>query len=101
MSDRSGTSLKLHPNALGAIEQPLQVKSGERIVGVLPDQSRKCRHRAGFPCLELGEGADILRGDGIFELGPWQRLERPQRLAASAQHQVADGAALKSLCPLG
>src|ERR1700749_4251316 len=86
---------ELHPDALGAVEQSLEMEARERIVGMHADEGGEGRHRAGVFSLELGEGFAILRGcrrrKGLFA----QRLIGTKRLAAAAQHDVTHGPALE------
>ncbi len=80
---------------LAPVEQPPKVKTGQRVVGMRPDQGREGRHRRGVASFQLGEGFGILRGRRSIENRCGQRLERAQRLAAPAQHEIADRASLK------
>jgi hypothetical protein len=45
----------LYVNALGAVEQAPQVKAGQGIVGVHPDQRGEGRHGGGIAGLHLGK----------------------------------------------
>jgi hypothetical protein len=46
-------SIQLHADALGAVEQPSQVKAGQGIVGITPDKRGESRHRGRVAGLEL------------------------------------------------
>src|SRR4051794_33852245 len=81
--------------AFSTIEQSLQMKSGQRVVGVQADQRREGWHRRGVASLELGERVAILRVGGRLEPGVLQRFERAKRLATAAQQDIADWAPLK------
>jgi len=55
-------------------------------------ESRHCRRIAGF---ELGECVEIRQGRGIVKGRGRERLERSQRLLATAQNQVANRPSLE------
>ena len=74
----------MHANALGAVEQPAEVKAGQRVVGMQPDQRGESRHRRGVAGLEFGERIGVLFGGRLLESGLCQRLVGAERLAAPA-----------------
>src|SRR5215813_9547703 len=52
---------QLNADALGAIQESLEMEAGQRIVGMQADQCGKRRHRRGITSLELSESFGILR----------------------------------------
>src|ERR1700676_1077503 len=96
MSASPSTDLfQLHADAFAAVEQPLQVKAGQRVAGVQPDQRGERRHRPRVAGLQLGESLGILPDRGPLERRRPQWLVGPKRLAAPAQQQIADRPALE------
>ena len=91
----TGSSLVLNMGAFGTIEQPLQMKSGQRVVGVQADQGREGWHRRGVARLELGERVAILRVDGRLERGVLQWFECAKWLATAAQQDISNWPSLK------
>jgi hypothetical protein len=60
-------STEFHPNALAAIEQPPQMKAGQRIFRMHANQRGECRHGALIARIELGKGFRIFTGCGRCE----------------------------------
>jgi hypothetical protein len=94
-------SIQLHPDALGAIQQSLEVEARQRIVGVRPDKSGECRHGRGAARFELCKSLRILRHRRGLEGIRRERLIGTQRLAAATQDQIAQWPVLKVLRALG
>src|ERR1700689_3812392 len=92
---RHPPSLQLNARTLGSVQQPSEVKASKGVAGIQPDQRRKGWHRRAVSGFELGEGLRILRRGRSLECRLRQRFESPQRLAATAQHQIADRSPLK------
>ena len=66
------------------------MEAGQRIVRMLPDQGREGRHRRDVVGLQFGECFAVLPRRRGLEDGRRQGLVGPQRLAAAAQHEIAD-----------
>src|SRR6185437_7475154 len=101
MCPPSAALFQLHADALGAIQQPPEMKARQRVVGMQSDQGGKSRHRRRVARLEFCKSFGILRGRLALEAFGRQRLEGAQRLAASAQHEITDRPALKPCDAVG
>jgi hypothetical protein len=79
----------------GAVQQPLEVKAGELIAGVLAYMRGKGSERRRIVCLKLCKSFLITAHSLVFVLLSGNRLESAQRLGPSAQHKVAHRPAMK------
>src|ERR1700748_866135 len=89
-------SFQLHRGALGTVQQPLEVEAGKRVIGMEPDERSKRGHRQSVARLQFGECLEVLRGRRCQEGRSLQGLEGAQRLAATAQHEIADRSSLEA-----
>jgi hypothetical protein len=81
---------QLHADAFGTVEQPSQVKAGQGIVGMKPDNCGESRHGVSVTGLELCKRSSIVGRRRSPERCRRQRLIGAQRFATPSQDQVAD-----------
>src|SRR5882724_6350839 len=93
--------LKLNSDALRAIQQSPEMITGQRVVGMKADERGESGHRCAIASLKLGKCLAILRLGRPFERFRRERLKGAQRLASSAQHQIANRTTLKALRGIG
>jgi hypothetical protein len=87
------------PRAGRTVQQPLEVKAGELIVGVFPNMSRKGGHRTGIARFQLGKGLKITLCRGIFVLLASKGLKSAQSFRPAPQNKVADRSAPEPFHP--
>ena len=73
------------------IQQSLEMKAGELIIGVFPNMRGKGCHRAGIARFQLGKGLEITLCRRICVLLGPKRFESTQCLRLTPQNQVAAG----------
>jgi hypothetical protein len=71
------------------IQQSLEMKAGELIIGVFPNMRCKGGHRAGIARFQLGKGLEITLCRGICVLLGPEGFESTQCLRLTPQNQVA------------
>ena len=95
------THSNLHANALAAIEQPPQMKAGQRVIRMLPDKGCEGRHRRDVVGLQFGEGFGILLCRRRLEYSRRQWLVGTKRLTPPAQNEIADRPPAEIIRPIG
>ena len=74
------------PRAGCTVQQPLEVKAGELIIGVFPNMRCKGCHRAGIARFQLGKRLEITPCRGTFVLLPSEGFESTQSFRPTSQH---------------
>ena len=81
------------PRAGRTVQQPLEVKAGKLIIGVLANMRCKGCHRAGIAGFQLGKRLQITLRRGIFVLLASKGLKSSQSFCPTPQNKVADRSA--------
>ena len=95
------SSLLLHndPRAGRTVQQPLEVKAGELIIGVFPNMRCKTRHRTGIAGFQFGKRLKITLCRGVFVLLASEGLKSAQSLCPTPQNKVTSRSALEIFHP--
>ena len=80
----------MHTDALAAIEQPPQMKAGQRVIRMLPNKGCEGWHCRDVVGLQFGKGFGILLRRRRLEYRRQQWLVGAKRLTPPAQNEIAD-----------